>query len=174
MVNLDTLVSTGQPPWRPVSAARDVDVWDKYDFPLHGTYRLDDDVIVFTLITTAGTRSLWAYVPVPRSEQGTVAGARFDTEEEFYAFLEGCFAGREAVFAVAENFVIVSKSDGIQVPRGTDALLAAGARWYAQRAASVASERVQQIAKAARRLAETDDPDSLLRATQGALADLPV
>jgi len=170
-VNLDTLVSAGQPPWHPVPAAQDVDVWDKYDFPLHGTYRLGDEVIVFTLVTTGGSRSLWAYVPVPPEQREAVSDPRFDTKAEFDAFLAGCFAGHEAVFAAAENFVITSRSDGILIPLGRYGLLAAGARWYAQRAAMRAAQRAQEVAKQADIAA---DDDSLLQVTQGALADLPV
>jgi hypothetical protein len=164
-VNLDTLVSTGQPPWQPTPAARDVDVWDKYDFPICGTYRLDDDLVIFTVIATAGTRSLWAYVPVPAADQESVTKARFDTEAEFDAFLKGRFTGREAVFAAAENFVITAKSDGVRIPPGRNALLAAGARWYVERAAALTGQPRRQISD--------DDTGTLLRATQGALADLP-
>jgi len=165
-VNLDTLVSAGQPPWRPVPAARDVDIWDKYDFPLHGSYRLGDDLIVFTVITTAGNRSLWAYVPVAPELRETVATARFDTEAEFNVFLEGCFAGHEAVFAAAESFVITAKSDGIQIPQLPNALLAAGTRWYFDRAmARAALQRLQ--------LSDDNDDESLLRAAQGVLENLP-
>ena len=62
-MNLDMLVRAGQRPWNPVPTAEDIDVWDEYEFPICGTYRLDGRLIIFTLITTAGTRSLWAYVP---------------------------------------------------------------------------------------------------------------
>ena len=55
--------------------AHDVDIWDKYDFSKHGTYRLDDELIVFTVITTAGNRSLWAYVPVRPELREVVATA---------------------------------------------------------------------------------------------------
>jgi hypothetical protein len=47
-MNLDTLVRIGQPPWQPVPGAADIDVWDKYDFPSCGTYRLGDNLVVFT------------------------------------------------------------------------------------------------------------------------------
>lgn len=163
-MNLDTLVSAGQPPWRPAPAAHDVDIWDKYDFPLHGTYRLGDDLIVFTVITTAGNRSLWAYVPVSPEARETVATARFNTEAEFNAFLDGCFAGHEAVFAAAENFVITAKSDGIQISQLPNALLAAGTRWYFDRAmARVVLQRPQLAG---------DNDESLLRAAQGVLENL--
>lgn len=164
-MNMDTLVSTGQPPWRPTPDAKDVDIWDKYDFPLHGTYRLGDDLIVFTVITTAGNRSLWAYVPVSPESRKTVATARFNTEAEFNAFLEGCFAGREAAFAAAENFIITAKSDGILIPPVPNALLAAGTRWYFDRAMAQAALRRRQVADDA-------DTESLLRAAQGVMENL--
>jgi hypothetical protein len=164
-VNMDTLVSTGQPPWRPTPDAQDVDIWDKYDFPLHGTYRLGDDLIVFTVITTAGNRSLWAYVPVSPESRKTVVTARFDTEAAFNAFLEGCFAGHEAVFAAAENFIITAKSDGIQISPAPNALLAAGTRWYFDRAMARAALRRRQIA-------DDSDTESLLRAAQGVMENL--
>jgi hypothetical protein len=167
-MNLDTLVRIGQPPWRPVPTAEDVDVWDKYDFPTSGTYRLGDKLIVFTLITTAGTRSIWAYVPVPPDEADAVSSARFDTEAQFNAFLEGCFAGHEVVFAAAEDFVITTKSDGTPIPPVRNALLVAAAEWYIQRA--VASQRLKRPLSTAD---ETGDTDALLRATQGVLANLP-
>ena len=81
------------------------------------------------------------------------------------AFLEGCFAGHEAVFAAAENFVITAKSDGIQIPQLPNALLAAGRDWYLDRAiARVALQRTE--------LASDNDDESLLRAAQGVLENL--
>lgn len=165
-LNLDTLVSAGQPPWQPTAAAQDVDVWDKYDFPLHGTYRLGDELVVFTVITTAGSRSLWAYVPVSPDMREAVTGARFDTEAEFNAFLDGLFAGREAVLAAAENSVVTSKSDGILIAPGRNGLIAAGLRWYTDRAAALAQARGAQAENEA-------DAENLLHATQGVLASLP-
>lgn len=165
-MNLDMLVRVGQQPWQPVPRAGDVDVWDKYDFPVCGTYRLGGRLIVFTLITTGANRSLWAYVPVSPAEEQAVIEARFDTEAEFDEFLDGCFAGREAVFAAAEDFIITSKSDGIVIPRTKGGLILAGADWYAGR---VAAELRSRLAAAN----DADDPDELLRAAQGVLTSLP-
>jgi hypothetical protein len=80
-MNLDMLVRAGQPPWHPAPTAVDIDVWDKYEFPICGSYRLDGRLVIFTLITTAGTRSLWAYVPsLPRpSWQLQKPGSRLKT-----------------------------------------------------------------------------------------------
>jgi hypothetical protein len=162
-MNLDTLVSAGYQPWMPTVGATDVDVWDKYDFPTCGTYRLGDDLVIFTLITTAGRGSLWAYVPVPPAEREMVTGARFDTENEFEAFLDGRFADREAVFAAAENFVITWKSDGVYIPSDRHALLRAASEWYVIRSAATHGRPPQ-------RMATNADADTLLRTAQGALA----
>lgn len=164
-VNLDTLVSAGQRPWRAARGAEDVDVWDKFDFPTSGTFRLGPELIIFTLITTAGTRSLWAYVPVPAGLQKIVAGTRFESDTEFDAFLAACFADREAVFAAAEDFVITAKSDGVRIGTDRYALLAAAAQWYITRVSALMSH--VQAADAA-------DADALLLTTQGVLAASPV
>jgi hypothetical protein len=93
-MNLDKLVRAGQPPWYPVPEAEDVDVWDKFDFPSSGTYRLDGELVIFTLITTAASRSLWAYVPAASDAVKVIeSGHQFATEGEFRAFLENCFIG---------------------------------------------------------------------------------
>ena len=103
--------------------------------------------------------------PISPELRETVATARFDTEAEFNAFLEGCFTGHEAVFAAAENFVITAKSDGIQIPQLPNALLAAGTRWYFDRAiARVVLQRPQLVGD--------NDDESLLRAAQGVLENL--
>jgi hypothetical protein len=165
-VNLDMLACAGQPPWHPVPRAEDVDVWDKYDFPINGTYRLDGRLIIFTLVTTGANRSLWAYVPVPPEEEKAVAEAQFGAEYEFDEFLDARFAGREAVFAAAEDFVITSKSDGIMIPRIRGGILVAGANWYAIRAAATLRDRLA-VAR------DADDPSELLRAAQGLVTSLP-
>jgi hypothetical protein len=170
-MNLDTLVSVGQPPWHPVPTAGDIDVWDKYEFPICGSYRLDGRLVVFTLITTAGTRSLWAYVPVPSDAEQIVIEASFDDEEDFDEFLAQCFSDRETVFAAAENFVITSKSDGIRIPVGKNALLIMGANWYVQRSAALHAELQKRLEVAA---IEPSDPEELLSAAQGVIETLPV
>lgn len=161
-VNLDTLVSVGQRPWRPAVAAGDVDVWDRFDFPACGTYRLGPDLIVFALITTAGGRSLWAYVPVPAGRVAAGTGARFDSDAEFDAFVTGFFSGREAVFAVAQDFVITAKSDGVLIGAGPHSLLAAAAEWYMTRVSSLLNRSAEASPEA--------DAAELLHAAQGALA----
>lgn len=161
-VNVDALVSAGQPPWQPSAAARDVDVWEKPDFPVSGTYRLGDDLVIFALITTAGGRSLWAYVPVPPEREEIVTTCRFGSDAELDAFIEECFAGQEVVFAAAQDFVIQAKSDGIRIGTGPHALLAAATQWYITRVSALLNRQAEPIPAA--------DADELLHAAQGALA----
>ena len=97
-MNLDKLVRRGQPPWRPVPEAEDVDIWEKLDFPTRGTYRIDGQLVIYTLITTAASRSLWAYVPATAEAAMIIeANPRFETEGDFIAFLDSCFTNREVV-----------------------------------------------------------------------------
>jgi hypothetical protein len=152
-------------------AAEDIDVWDKYEFPICGSYRLDGRLVIFTLITTAGTRSLWAYVPVDPEAEQAITEARFESEDEFNDFLARCFASREAVFAAAEDLVITSKSDGIRIPAGRNALLAMGATWYAQRSAALYMELQNRLEAAT---SKPSDSVELLSAAQGVIETLPV
>jgi hypothetical protein len=162
MVNLDVLVSAGQPPWQPSAAARDVEVWEKPDFPVSGTYRLGGALILFALITTAGGRSLWAYVPVPPEREEIVTTSRFASDAELDAFIDGCFTGQEVVFAVAQDFVIQAKSDGIRIGTAPFALLAAATQWYISRVSALLNAQTEPVPAA--------DAKELLHAAQGALA----
>ena len=102
---------------------------------------------------------------MPPESRETVATARLETEAAFNAFLAGCFAGHEAVFAAAENFIITAKSDAIQIPPAPNALLAAGTRWYFDSAMARAALR-------RRHTADDDDAESLRRAAQGVMENL--
>lgn len=157
----DSLVSAGQLPWEPSPAAEDVDVWYKFDFPLAGTYRLDGDLILFLLITTAGDRSLWAYVPVPADRARAVTEAQFDGEAELRAYVARCFSDQKAVFAVAQDFTIMVTSDGVPIGTGRHALLAAATAWYATRIAALLNREVGPAPAA--------DAGELMQAAEGLL-----
>jgi hypothetical protein len=101
-----------------------------------------------------------------RESVETVTTARFEAEEEFNGFLAGCFAGRKAVFAATEDFVITSKSDGIVIPSGRFGLLTAGAEWYALRAAVELRNRLTAAS-------ESGNASEVLSIAQGALSGLP-
>jgi hypothetical protein len=158
-MNIDTLVSAGFPPWLPSHEARELDIWDKYDFPLHGTFRLGDTLVVFTLITIAGDRSLWAYAPVPVEDEEKVLEAQPGSEEEFEEFLRQRFQGQVVLFAAADDFIVKAKSDGISIGNERQSWLLEAARWYAGMALALASAA---------------DEDVLLRDMQRILADLSI
>lgn len=117
------LACVGYAPWQPTPDAEIVDVWDKYDFPICGLYRLGDDLVFFTVLTvardfTAGSeRSLWGYVLIPPDQREAVSDPRFDTEAEFDAFINGLFTGSEdrQACARAVDFVITEILD-LKVP----------------------------------------------------------
>jgi hypothetical protein len=171
-MSLDMLVRTGQPPWHPAPMAEDIDVWDKYEFPICGSYRLDGRLVIFTLVTSAGARSLWAYALVAPEAEQAIAGATFQTEGEFNNFLAGCFTNREVVFAAAENLVITSKSDGTRIPTARSALLALGAKWYAQRSAALYAKLHKRLEAAA--ASQPADSEELLSAAQSIIETLPI
>jgi hypothetical protein len=106
-VNLDKLVGGGMLPWQPSQDAREVEVWHRYDFPMAGTYKLQDHLILFTVIgDTSQNLSVWAYVPVAAADQSRVDTAEFDSPTEMRLFIESLFAGKEAVFALARNLKV--------------------------------------------------------------------
>ena len=170
-MNLDKLVRRGQPPWRPVPGAEDVDIWEKLDFPTRGSYRVDGQLVIFTLITTAASRSLWAYAPASAEAAKVIeANPRFETEDDFTAFLDRCFTSREVVFAAAEGFAVTTKSDGTFIPPVKNALILAGTRWYLERTAALNAGLQLELAA----VGEATDTSEIVRTAQGALVGLPV
>lgn len=106
-MNLDALVCRGTPPWQPSREAHDTEVWHRYDHPMAGTYKLGDDLVLFTLIgDTSNHLSVWAYVPLLQSDLEKVDCAEFDTPTEMREFIESMFAGREATFALAKDLKV--------------------------------------------------------------------
>lgn len=104
-MNLDTLVRRGERPWLPLPEATDLDVWMEYGHPRIGTFRVGPDLVMFaTAYDVDDDRlSVWAYVPVPREPEALTREAEFATPEELRTFIGNMFAGRQAVFALADN-----------------------------------------------------------------------
>lgn len=106
-MNLDMIVSRGLPPWQPSSNAADVEVWDRYDHPMVGTFRLSGRIVLYTLVgDTSQAVSVWAYVLVPAGDEEKFAAARFGSDEQMTEFIQDAFAGNEAVFAMARDLKI--------------------------------------------------------------------
>jgi hypothetical protein len=103
-VNLDLLIKGGLPPWRPRPEASDLDVWHEYEIPLTGTFHLNEDLILFTQVAAATEeRSAWAYVCINPDDAESVKNAVFPSLDEMDAFVEGRFAGRDVVIALADG-----------------------------------------------------------------------
>lgn len=70
-MNLDMLVCAGQPPWHPAPDAEDVDIWEKYDIPIRGTYRLDGNRVILSLINTVAAGPCGHMFPPPPTWRGS-------------------------------------------------------------------------------------------------------
>ena len=104
-MNLDTLVRPGERPWLPTPDATDLDVWMEYGHPCIGTFRVGLELVLFaTAYDVDDDRlSVWAYVPVPPELEALTRDAEFATPGELRTVISNTFAGRQAVFALANN-----------------------------------------------------------------------
>jgi hypothetical protein len=77
----------------------------EYGHPRIGTFRVGPDLVMFaTAYDVDDDRlSVWAYVPVPRELEALTREAEFATPGELRTFISNMFAGRQAVFAIADN-----------------------------------------------------------------------
>jgi len=125
-MNLDVLVARGLPPWQPSSSAAEVEVWDRYDFPMVGTFQTHNRTVLFTLVGDAAqTVSVWAYVMVPAGAEDRFASSAFTSVEQMMEFVEDAFAGNEAVFALAKDLKVWLWTRSEVEEEGNGALLAA-------------------------------------------------
>jgi len=106
-MNRDKLVQPGRLPWSPVSAAVDLDVWHEHEVPLVGTYRLEEQVVLFTVVgDSSDDLTVWAYRCLSADEAATAEELSFDSVGELREHVEGLFVRREAVFALASDLII--------------------------------------------------------------------
>lgn len=107
-MNLDTLVRQGERPWLPLPDATDLDVWMEYGHPRIGTFRVGHDLVMFAAAYDVDDDrlSVWAYAPVPAEFEALARETQFDTPADLRTFVNNVFAGRTAVFAVADNSCI--------------------------------------------------------------------
>lgn len=114
-MNLDFLVKRGRLPWCPGPMAVDVDVWHEYEIPLIGTFRVNDDLVIFTqVLESPHDLSVWAYACVDLADNDVT----FDSVEELRRFVEDRFMGREAVLALAKDGRIGDHWTRIDVTEG--------------------------------------------------------
>lgn len=100
-MNLDSLIKRGQPPWRPKLEATDLEVWHEYEIPLIGTFRLNEQLVLFTQVMESDRGlSAWAYVCLGAED---LSGVEFVSIDEMRDFVEAKFLGREAVLALAKD-----------------------------------------------------------------------
>jgi hypothetical protein len=104
-MNLDSLIKRNQLPWRPRPEVEDLDVWHEYEIPLVGTFRLRDEIVLFTQVVenSHSNFSAWAYVCLNTAESEDFEELSFPNVDELRSFIEGIFADREAVLALAKG-----------------------------------------------------------------------
>lgn len=106
-MNLDMLACRDMPPWHPSPRAHDIEAWHRYDYPMAGTFEMEDTLVLFTLIGDTSERlSVWGYIPMEGTDRAKVEGAEFDSPTQMREFIENLFAGREAAFALAKDLRI--------------------------------------------------------------------
>jgi hypothetical protein len=106
MMNLDALVKKGCRPWAPSPEARDLDVWHEYDVPTAGTFMLDGQRILFTVLGGADDPvSVWAYTCLTDLD-ATELGRRFDSVGDLADRVAAQFIGHRAVLVIADDLQI--------------------------------------------------------------------
>lgn len=108
-MNLDALASQGRLPWSPNPDARDLDIWDEYEAPRTGTFTVNGQVVLFTVVGDhQGQLSVWAYACLDAVEAHDAAGRTFASVLELRQFVEKMLDGRRLVLALADDFLINS------------------------------------------------------------------
>jgi hypothetical protein len=106
-MNMDALVRMGSPPWSPSPDARDLDVWHEYDVPTAGTFVLGSEHVLFTVLGSADDRmTVWAYVALTPVDVQELDGRKFGSVGDLGRTVDSKFAGRAAVFAIADELRI--------------------------------------------------------------------
>jgi hypothetical protein len=144
-MNLDTVVKRGEVPWRPSPDASDCDAWLVWDHPRAGTFRIGQDLVLFTVVSDNDDAdlSVWAYAPVQPEAERSFADAWFASSSELGEFISAHFADQMAVFVVASDLSIAHWGE-YRVPDGADGLATAAAAFVSSLIAAAApSTRLQ-------------------------------
>lgn len=106
-MNLDALVRRGYRPWAPSPGARDLDVWHEYDVPTAGTFVLDEQRVLFTVLDSADDPiSVWAYTCLTEQDVKELRGNGFKSVDDLAARVRAQFIGHRAVFLIADDLQI--------------------------------------------------------------------
>lgn len=97
----------GRLPWSPNPAVTDLDVWHEYEVPLVGTFRMDDQTVLFALVGDPNDDlTVWAYRCLSPEEAAAADDLAFESVGELGEHVERMFAHREAVLALAGDLLI--------------------------------------------------------------------
>ena len=108
-MNLDALVTSGRLPWSPSPDARELRVWYEYEYPYVGTFTASDVTVLFSVLGGVETEmTVWAYTCLEPDEDSELADASFASVPELHASVQQLLAGRQLVFALADDLIISS------------------------------------------------------------------
>jgi hypothetical protein len=106
-MNLDKLVQRGRLPWSPTPAVTDLDVWHEYEVPLVGTYRLENQVVLFTVMGDPSEDfTVWAYRILSPGDVSALEDLQFESLDELRTYAHELFLHQPAVLALAGDLQI--------------------------------------------------------------------
>ncbi|MCD0450584.1 hypothetical protein LO762_15495 [Actinocorallia sp. API 0066] len=106
-MNHDEMVQRGRLPWAPRAGSGDLEVWQEYEVPQVGTFRLGGQVVLFTSIDVASARTtVWAYRVLSPAEADAAADVTFGSAEELKDYVDALFRHQKAVLALASDLLI--------------------------------------------------------------------
>jgi hypothetical protein len=106
-MNLDSLVRRGFQPWKPALGVSELRVWHEYDVPTTGTFTLDNNLVLFTVVGDPDeVMSVWAYVNLTGDDAQSARTIQFDGLASLNDFICRAFADRETVFALARGLEV--------------------------------------------------------------------
>lgn len=106
-LNLDALVKQGAYPWAPSPDARDLVVWHEYDVPTAGLFNVAGTTVLFTIWGAPDERlTVWVYRYLTAHEVQELTHVDIRSVGDLSRMVDSRFAGRPAVFAIADNLRI--------------------------------------------------------------------
>ncbi len=106
-MNLDALVRQGALPWEPSPDASGLVVWHEYDVPTAGLFSMGMTRVLFTIWGAPDERlTVWAYTCLTEHDVKELSHVDISSIGDLRAMVDGEFAGRQAVLAIADNLRI--------------------------------------------------------------------
>lgn len=161
-MNLDQIVSMGFRPWTPSKDAVDLEVWHEDDVPTIGTFSVHGTHVLFNLVGEPEKGlTTWAYLPLTDQEFRELDDVEYDSPAEMADDVASRFRDRPCVFAVAQDFKVLSWGPS---ETGAPSLLA-GATDFLRDYVSITQDKIAQMRRQVADLhtAASDRTDDLVQ-----------